>query len=219
MIRTLLGGVPRIAVFLMALAPVMTGVVVLASMYSGALNELTEPTDVVRRASYPIALIGHIIGGSAMLLLGFLQFSTKLRVRYPHWHRMVGRVLVAAGMYFAASGIWMNFSANAQKDGALYNFAQNTMACALIGVLALGIYAIRNGNVAQHRNWMTRAYAITLGTATQTVMLLPVFLIYGDVKGLLFDLVAVWGWVLNLLMAEYLLRRNSWQKRAASAWV
>jgi hypothetical protein len=206
MIRTALAALPRFALLILAIIPVLTGVVVLQSMQVGEPNALSDAAAIARRASYPWAVIGHILGGSAMLILGWSQFSSRLRRALPGLHRWLGRGLVAAGTYFALSGLVMNASAKAQEDSALYDAAQNVMAVVFLTVLFLGIRAIRQRRVADHRAWMMRSYAITLGAATQTVLLLPVFLALGEVKGLLTDLVFIGAWVVNLAVAEWVIR-------------
>ncbi len=213
MIRTLFAGLPRIALFLLALIPVLTGISILFSMQQGTLNSLTEPQDLIRRASYPWALSGHIIGGSALLILGFAQFSARLRRACPACHRWTGRALILLGVFFALSSLWMNFSANAMPGSALHDGAQNLVAVLFLIVLGLGVAAIRRGDIARHRVWMLRSYAITLGAATQTVMLLPVFLLFGLPEGLLVDLVFISGWGINLGVGELILRRGDRGRR------
>lgn len=208
MYRTISAAVPRIALFLLAMLPVMIGGLILASMHYGWANEFNTPQDVLRRGSYPVAMIGHILGGSAMLLAGFTQFSTTLRRRLPALHRWVGRGLVLAGGYYALSGLVMNADPLAQANSALYNAAQNVMAVVFLAVLTLGIRAIRQRRVADHRAWMMRSYASTLGAATQTILILPVFLLLGEAKGLLVDLVFIAAWGVNLTVAEWVIRAH-----------
>ena len=221
MLRMILAALPRFALFLLALIPVLTGISILISMQQGTLNTLTEPQDLIRRASYPWALSCHIIGGSALLILGLAQFSARLRRACPACHRWTGRALIALGVYFALSSLWMNFSDQAMAASALHDGAQNVVAVLFLIVLGLGVAAIRRGEVARHRVWMLRAYALTLGAATQTVMLLPVFLIYGEVEGTAFDLVFISGWLINLAVAEVLIRRvqfaTLWQGNATQS--
>lgn len=217
MFRTVFAAVPRFALFLLAVIPVLTGVVVLLSMQSGEVNTLSDATAIARRASYPWAIIGHILGGSAMLILGFSQFSRRLRRALPGVHRWLGRALVGAGGYFALSGLLMNAAPKAQADSALYNSAQNVMAVVFLTVLFLGIRAARQRRFADHRAWMMRCYAITLGAATQTVLLLPVFLMLGEVKGVLVDLVFIAAWGVNLAAAEWLIRAPQRLRTAAAA--
>lgn len=209
MIRTILKNLPRLGVFLVALLPVLISGFLLRSMYTGEVNAISEPIDIIRRGSYPFALIGHTLGGSAMLILGYLQFSNRIRTKFPKWHRWVGRGLVAAGGYLALSGLWMNLSTKPQYDSWLHDTAQNIAAVGLLTVLGLGLYFIRSGNITKHRIWMMRAYAISLGAGTQTLLLLPVALIFGVPNGLLADLVFISAWIVNLLVAEYLLRKSS----------
>ena len=64
---------------------------------------------------------------------------------------------------------------------------------------------------------MMRCYAITLGAATQTVLLLPVFLMLGEVKGVLVDLVFIAAWGVNLAAAEWLIRAPQRLRTAAAA--
>ena len=206
--RKILAALPRFALFLLALIPVLIGFGIPISMQQGTLNTLTEPQDLVRRASYPWALTGHIIGGSALLILGFAQFSAQLRRACPACHRWTGRALIALGVFFALSSLWMNFSDQAMAASALHDGAQNLVAVLFLIALGLGVAAIRRGEVARHRVWMLRAYALTLGAATQTVMLLPVFLIFGEVEGTAFDLVFISGWLINLAVAEVLIRNR-----------
>ena len=208
MLRMILSALPRFALFLLALIPVLIGFGILISMQQGTLDTFTEPQDLIRRASYPWALSGHIIGGSALLILGFAQFSTPLRRACPAWHRWTGRVLIMLGVYFALSSFWMNFSDQALAQSALFDGAQNLVAVLFLITLWLGVAAIRRGEVARHRVWMLRAYALTLGAATQTVMLLPVFLLFGEVEGLATDLAFIAGWGGNLAVAEVLIRRR-----------
>ena len=208
MIRSFLKNLPRLGVFLLALLPVLIGGFILVSIYGGEVNEMSQPVDIIRRGSYPYAIIGHILGGSALLLLGYLQFSNRLRIKFPKWHRWVGRGLVAAGCYLALSGLWMNQSVQAQPDSWLHDTAQNIAAVGLLTVLSLGLYFIRSGNITKHRIWMTRAYALCLGTGTQTLLLLPVALIFGPPNGLLGDLVFIAGWIVNLVVAELFLRKS-----------
>ena len=100
---------------------------------------------------------------------------------------------------------------------ALHDGAQNVAAVLFLIVLGLGVAAIRRGDVARHRVWMLRAYALTLGAATQTVMLLPVFLVYGEVEGTAMDLVFIFGWLLNLAVAEVLIRRRQMPRPLSTA--
>lgn len=198
---------PRAGLFLLALPPVLIGGFVLASMATGHLNAVSDPADIARRASYPLAMMLHVVGGSAMLILGLTQFSATLRRRAPRLHRWLGRALLALGAGFALSGLWMNASPLALPESQLHDGAQNIMSAAFLAVAALGLAAARRRDFPAHRAWMLRAYAISIGAGTQTLILFPVFLMVGEVQGLAADLAFIGAWLLNLTLAEALIQR------------
>ena len=78
---------------------------------------------------------------------------------------------------------------------------------AMVASLGLGIGAIRHGDVATHRAWMTRAYAIALAAGTQAFT----EGIGGAVLGhsaLAHDASRGAAWVINLAVAEWVIRRS-----------
>lgn len=198
---------PRAGLFLLALPPVLIGGFALTSMATGGLNAVSDQADLARRASYPLAMVLHVVGGSAMLILGLTQFSASLRRRAPRLHRWLGRALLALGAGFALSGLWMNASPLALPESQLHDGAQNIMSAAFLAVAALGLAAARRRDFPAHRAWMLRAYAISIGAGTQTLILFPVFLLVGEVQGLAADLAFIGAWVLNLIVAEALIQR------------
>jgi predicted membrane protein DUF2306 len=73
-------------------------------------------------------------------------------------------------------------------------------------VAILGFTAIRRRDIAAHRAWMIRAYAIGLAAGTQAFT--------GGIGGALFgtgelpgDLAKAAGWAINLAVAEWVIRR------------
>ena len=76
----------------------------------------------------------------------------------------------------------------------------------------LGFSAIRRGDVTTHRAWMTRGYAIALGAGTQVVTLGIGSAVSGT-SVLITDLALGAGWVVNLAVAELVIRR--WAVRPA----
>ena len=79
----------------------------------------------------------------------------------------------------------------------------------------LGVVAIRNRNIARHRAWMTRAYALALGAGTQafTVGFGQAAFGVGVVRT---DLMMAAAWAINLAIAESVIRRPA-RRRAKRA--
>jgi hypothetical protein len=72
--------------------------------------------------------------------------------------------------------------------------------------IILGFTAIRRGDVARHRAWMTRAYALALGAGTQVFTQGIEKAVFGTSE-LTTDLCLGAGWAINLAVAEYVIRR------------
>jgi len=164
------------------------------------------PTDV-RFAASPVPLVVHIVAAVGYALLGVFQFSARLRRSHPGWHRRAGRLLVALGLAVALSGLWMTllFPRKAGTGDLLYVF--RLLASSGMGVsIILGLAAIRSRDIARHRAWMTRAYALALGAGTQafTVGFGEAVFGSGVVRT---DLMMGAGWVINVVVAEWVIRR------------
>ncbi len=164
------------------------------------------PTDA-RFVASPIPLVVHIVAAVGYAVLGAFQFSARLRRRHPGWHRRAGRLLVGLGLAVAFSGLWMTL-AYPQKEGTGdILWATRLLVSSGMGVsLILGVVAIRNRNIARHRAWMTRAYALALGAGTQafTVGFGQALFGTGVVRT---DLMMAAAWAINLAVAEWVIRR------------
>ena len=77
--------------------------------------------------------------------------------------------------------------------------------------LVLGVAAIRRRDIAHHRAWMTRAYALALGAGTQafTVGFGEAAFGAGIVRT---DVMMTAAWVINLAVAEWFIRRPAAQR-------
>jgi uncharacterized membrane protein len=189
---------------LLGVLPVALGIVHLATVVAGI--------DVSAKALYflsmPVPIALHVIGAAIYVLLGPLQFASGLRRRAPHWHRRSGRLLVVAGLFVAVSALWMTITLPHQAGGGeLLYVARLLFGAAMIASIGLGFAAIQNGNVPAHRRWMTRAYAIGLGAATQIPVLMVAEIVAGHPSELMRALHMASAWVINLLIAEWRLRR------------
>jgi hypothetical protein len=89
-------------------------------------------------------------------------------------------------------------------------FGSGMAAC-----IILGLAAIRRRDVARHRAWMTRAYALALGAGTQafTVGFGEALFGAGVVRT---DLMMGAGWAVNLAVAEWFIRRPSARQTRSS---
>jgi uncharacterized membrane protein len=115
-------------------------------------------------ARHPVLVMLHIMPGLLFVLLGPLQFMPKLRSRGPRLHRWTGRVFILSGLTVGVTALVMSPQ---MAIGGINEMAA-TILFALMFLFALvrAFLYIRRGNVALHREWMIRAFAIGLAVAT-----------------------------------------------------
>lgn len=148
-------------------------------------------------------LMLHVGGAVVALSLGPWQFIGRLRSRWPGVHQAVGRVYVVAVLATGVGGLLL---APTTHTGRLAGLGFGLLALGTLASTAVAFAAVRRGQIARHREWMTRSYAFIF---TGVSFRLCVFLLPG--LGLSFDTayaVGAWiGWPINLAVAEVLLRR------------
>jgi uncharacterized membrane protein len=149
----------------------------------------------------------HIVGATVYVLVGILQFVPRFRRRHLVWHRRAGRVLAVAGLMVAISALWLTLFFQAQPGtGALAYVFRLVFGSAMAACLVLGVAAVRRRDIAAHRAWMMRAYAIGLGAGTQAFTEGFGAAIFGT-GVLATDLSKISAWVINLAVAEWAVRR------------
>lgn len=203
------GAGPMVAgLVLLGLIPLVAGVLRLVQLAGGPALLPVE----TRFGDRPMALIVHITASAVFALVGAFQFVPGLRRGRSGWHRRMGRVLVGAGVLVATSALWMTLTYVAQPGtGPLLYILRLVFASAMLGCLLLGFAAVRRRDFATHRAWMIRAYAIGLGAGTQVITggvgeaIVGTGVLTGDL--LTGDLLKGAAWVINLAVAEWVIRR------------
>jgi len=162
--------------------------------------------DNARIDASPAPVVVHVVAAIVYALLGALQFSRRLRRSRPGWHRRAGRVLVGAGLAVAASGLWMTLFYTGAPGGALLWAVRLVVASSMGASIVLGFTAIRGRDIAAHRAWMVRAYALGVGAGTQafTQGIGEALFGTGDLST---GLSISSAWVINTAVAEWVIRR------------
>lgn len=94
-------------------------------------------------------------------------------------------------------------------QGPLLYWARVTLSLAMVAFIAWAIVAIRSRQLATHRAAMLRAYAIGQGASTQTALLLiAMIFVKTEPLGFSRDVLMVDAWVINLAVAEFLIRHT-----------
>lgn len=188
----------------LSLVPVAAGVFRLTDLAVGT----TVTPENARFFDSPGPVVVHIVSSVVFLVLGALQFAPSLRRR--RWHRIAGRILAPAGLLSAGSAIWMTLSyAMPAVNGPALHVMRLGFGTAMAAAIVVAFVAIRRGDVRTHSAWMTRAYAIGLGAGTQVFTFLPWTLVLGAPGQAMHSVLMGAGWVINLVVAEVVIRRRS----------
>jgi uncharacterized membrane protein len=156
----------------------------------------------------PAPVVVHVVAVALFALLGAFQFSAGIRRRRPGWHRRSGRVLIVAGLAVAGSGLWMTLFYPDAPGGVLLWAARLLVGTGVAASIVLAFAAIRRRDIPTHRAWMIRAYALAAGAGTQVFTQGFGDAVFGA-GDLSRALSVTSGWVINIAVAEWVIRRPS----------
>ena len=172
---------------------------------------LQRPAELARVdgsfATHPFLTLLHVIPGGIFLLLAPLQFSNWVRTRHIRLHRWSGRILLPAALVSVVASLYFGLLIP-------YGGPGEAAAIALFGGLFLfamirAFVAIRRGQVAQHREWMIRVFAIAIAISTVRVVaaIFDLALTPAGVRPPDLFVLSVWtGWVITVGAAELWIR-------------
>ena len=191
---------------LLSLVPDAAATARLAELAKGAAITAAN----ARFFAMPLPVVLHLLSVIPFSLIGAFQFVPALRRRHHGWHRAAGRVLVVLGLVVALSGLWMTLAYPwPAGDGAVLYAERLVVGTAMLFSIILGVDAIRRRDFAAHGAWMTRAYAIGMGAGTQVLTHLPYFILVGKPTVPARAVMMGAGWVINVVVAELVIRRRS----------
>lgn len=114
-------------------------------------------------------LIPHTLAGTLALLIGPINFSTRLRQRHLRLHRILGRIYVISVFVGSFTGI-------ALAAGRPGLSGTSMQAAAWMVCTTAAFVTARNRQIAVHRQWMARSYAVTFTFVSSRILnLVPAY--------------------------------------------
>jgi uncharacterized membrane protein len=194
-----------IALILLSALPIAGGVFRLTQLSGGA--QITPAN--ARFFASPLPVLLHIVSVTLFAILGAFQFVPSLRRPRHGWHRVAGRILIPCGLVVALSGLWMTqFYPWPANDGVILYGLRLLFGSAMLVFILLSVAAIWRRDFVRHGNWMLRGYAVGLGAGTQVLTLMVGELIVGPPSVFSRAVLMGAGWVINLAVAEWIIRRR-----------
>jgi uncharacterized membrane protein len=150
------------------------------------------------------AVYTHVFAAMFALALGPFQFSQRLRARHLTLHRWMGRLYLGVGVLAGGiAGLYMAFHA---FGGAVARAGFACLALAWLYTGARAYLAIRSRDVAAHRRWMVRNFALAFAAVTLRIWV-PASFATGLEFAAAYAVIAWLCWVPNLVVAELAFNR------------
>lgn len=164
-------------------------------------------------ANHRALILSHIAGGIIAITLGLFQFSRSLRAARPRMHRVVGTTYVLAVLGASIVGFPLSFYAIEGAPEAMKSrfyplvvgFA--TLSIAWFAITAMAYVRARQHRYDEHRAWMIRSYSLTFAAVTVRLVAPVLLMLSQDVVFTVNG--SILSWPLNLIVAEFLIRRVS----------
>jgi uncharacterized membrane protein len=156
----------------------------------------------------PLIFLAHVAGGVTALGLGAFQLVTWRGPRRA-WHRMAGRVYVAACLVGALAGLGLALTTPA---GPIAGLGFGLLAVCWFTTTTLAWRKAVAGDFAQHRRWMIRSLALTFAAVTLRIMI-PLSMMNGLDFAIAYPAIAFLCWIPNLIVIELWLRLWGWEAR------
>lgn len=148
----------------------------------------------------------HVFTSLLALLAGFTQFFPGLTSRTPGVHRWMGRIYVMnVCLVTGPASLIMAFYAN---GGLSSRTAFVILATGWLFTTAMGWRTAMLKQWQHHRAWMIRSYALTLSAITLRAWKWLLVLLFDPRPMDVYRIVAWLGFVPNLMVAEWLVRRR-----------
>ena len=196
----------RLASFV-ALAVLSLGVAAYALGVYGLmpLGALLHPDMRATFQAHPIGIYAHVFASVIALALGPFQFSSRLRASQIQLHRWCGRAYLGVGVCVGGlAGLYMSLHA---FGGIASRLGFGCLALAWLFTGLRAFLAIRRRDVASHRRWMVRNFALTFAAVTLRLYL-PSSIALGAAFEIAYPVIAWLCWLPNVVIAELLFNRT-----------
>lgn len=160
----------------------------------------SKSPELLNNLLWNIGFYGHIIPGGLALLVGWIQFSKKIRNNKPLLHRRIGKLYVISVMIGGICGVFIGFNATGGPVAAAGFIA--------LGIIWLGstwkaYAAARNKQFESHETWMVYSYAACFAAVTLRLWLPLLVGFMGEFEPA-YRIVAWLCWVPNLAVAYWI---------------
>lgn len=162
-----------------------------------------KQTEVSEIKYYIVFFYIHVYSAIFVLLAGFTQFNNVLLKRIPKIHRNIGKIYVFTILFLSApSGFFIGVFAN---GGRYSKISFVTLSVLWFYFTLKGFLHIKNKNIAAHKAFMLRSFALTFSAITLRFWKVILVYLFHPSPMDVYQIIAWIGWIPNLLIVEYYL--------------
>lgn len=196
---------PTAGWYAMALLAVGVAIYALGSYGFLPLGAAVHPDLRAAFEAHALGLYLHVFGACFALAIGPFQFLRPLRERLPALHRWMGLLYLSMGVLVGGlAGLYMSQFA---FGGTPARLGFGVLALAWLYTGSRAYDAIRRREIAEHRRWMIRNFALAFAAVTLRLYV-PLAVVSGVEFATAYAVIAWACWVPNLLVAEWRLRAS-----------
>jgi hypothetical protein len=197
---------------LLCVVPSLAGVFRLF-MLAGVVQ---HEADSARLLAVPLPLSLHIVSSCSFLAVGAFQLAPTFRAAHPRFHRTAGVMLVPVGLCAALTGLWLTLGLPpGPHDGPVLFWIRMAVGATMTAAVLCSVVALRRRQFSAHGAWMLRAYALGMGAGTQVLTYSAMWLSGAEETTGSRALAMGAGWAINVLVAEWVIRRRDSTRRGA----
>ena len=162
----------------------------------------SKTSELLASNIWNIMFYTHIILGGIALLIGWLQFNKKLRLKNIKLHKNLGKIYVISVLLSAISGFYIGYFAT---GGIIAKSGFMTMALAWFFTTFFSFTEIKKGNIINHQKLMIYSYAICFAAVTLRIYLPILSPIMGGFLPA-YKLISWLCWLPNILVAYIIIK-------------
>lgn len=167
----------------------------------GILNN--KPEAVLSSLVWNIAFYIHISLGGIALFIGWIQFSTKIRIRRPRIHKAVGKIYVFSVLLSAISAFFIAMFAD---EGLWAGLGFSCLSVTWFYTTLMAYLTIKRKQFVRHQYLMIYSYAACFAAVTLRIWLPILILTFGN-YGTAYIIVAWLSWIPNILVAYLIVNK------------
>ncbi len=163
----------------------------------------TKENEIFSNIFWNLAFYIHIFLGGLALLIGWTQFSPKIRARKLNLHRQIGKVYVISSLLSALTSLYIAFYAT---GGLITSLGFICLSIIWFYTTLASYLHIKKGKIANHEKMMIYSYASCFAAVTLRIWLPLLVILFNDFIPA-YKIVACLCWIPNLLFALLIVKR------------